>query len=410
MAQPTVTASGATAQPSGHVSKWRLQDAARGLLPGHRIGHCHRSFGYQKTEVVIMRDGSAAWFGGLLSCNSVWACPVCAHRISLHRQSELQKAVDNAIAYGQGVQLVTYTYRHNRDMPLADSLERFTKAQRRLKSGRAYKQVCADFGLQGEVRCLEVTHGLNGWHPHTHAITFSRHPLDKNTTSRPRLGQIASADGERERYTVGRLAPLKGHRLVQLKRRLFVLWYRACQREGLPLPSYRHGVDVRPAKYAADYIVKWGFAAELTRAHMKKGRDGGRSPWDLLRDASTGDQRAGWLFREFVAAFKGKRQLFWSRGLRARLGLGDELTDQEVMELEPAEAVEVARLTRDDWALVLRSRSRGELLELASQHPDQIGDWLADLRNRWCRKVGAVVFGMDDRGYMVEVDYIAGEA
>jgi hypothetical protein len=40
-----------------------------------------------------------------------------------------------------------------------------------------------------------------------------------------------------------------------------------------------------------------------------------RTPWDLARDfQETGDCRSAELFREFARAFKGKKQLVWSRG------------------------------------------------------------------------------------------------
>jgi hypothetical protein len=46
----------------------------------------------------------------------------------------------------------------------------------------------------------------------------------------------------------------------------------------------------------------------------------------LLRDAE--------LFREYALAFKGARQLTWSRGLKARFGL-DDVDDAELTEAEP---------------------------------------------------------------------------
>lgn len=234
-----------------------------------------------------------------------------------------------------GVSLVTLTIRHGLEDQLPSTIERLSKALRRVKSGRAAVRLRQDFGIVGDVRALEVTYGRNGWHPHTHALTFSR-------------------------------APLTGARLTRYRRRLFVLWYRACEREGLPLPSYRYGVDVRGARYASDYVAKWGFAAELAKPGAKTGRAGGRTPWELLADAGSGDKRAAWLFREYAECFKGRRQLWWSRGLAERLSLKGQLTDQQLLDLpEDDNPSLMTVIDRDTWTCVLRAGAQEQVLAAA---------------------------------------------
>ena len=320
--------------------RYDLQETARKLLPGYRIRVCGLVATEPGKTIKLFRGSSTAWFSGLMHCSSVWHCPVCSAKISDHRQKEIQKGLDYAIHQGMGAVLITTTFRHGIDDPLPDTLGKFAIALRRMKSGKGYKTICQRFGLDGEIRALEVTHGHNGWHPHTHAITFSKKPIT-------------------------------GHDLTRLKRVLFARWYAICQKVGLPLPTYKNGIDVRGAKYAAEYVVKFGFAAELSKANQKKARRGGRNPWQLLEDAHNGDGRAAWLFREYAQHFKGKRQIFWSRGLRDRLAVDAECTDQEAMDFEPEEKQLVAEFSIHTWRAIVKARCIGQLVALALDENDQ---------------------------------------
>ena len=157
------------------ASKWVLQDAARKLLPNERgLQRCHRTRHKGGGGVKLWRGASGAWFSGLMQCKSKWICPVCAAKIARASADELQRGIDYALETGHGVLMVTLTFPHGRADVLADLLVTFKKkALRNLKSGRDYQALMRDFGIIGEVRALEVTHGDdNGWHPHTHAITF----------------------------------------------------------------------------------------------------------------------------------------------------------------------------------------------------------------------------------------------
>lgn len=427
-AHNTVTASAHSrySTRAAGVDRWTLQETARALLPGERIRVCHRAPGRrplgEPDGVPVMVAGEKGWYRHLMTCNSVWHCPVCAAKIAEVRQADLQAAIDAGIEKGAGVLLVSLTFRHSAAQPLAESLDRFAVDLRRFKSGRRYAELRERFGIVGEVRGLEVTHGDNGWHPHTHAVTFTRARIETNAPSVPRYREI---NGRRVRWTIGKghaarnIASgkndtIKGHGLTQLKRALFALWYRArWGGEGLRrrpkffpsararrafmaaelkrakgLPSYAHGVDVRPAKYAANYAAKFGFAAELTKSHVKEARRGGRSSWQLLQAAQDGERRAAWLFREFALCFKGRRQLFWSTGLREWLGLREELTDQEAMELEPEERVQVAHIEPDLWTLIVKGRARGLVLDLAVKCKHELEGFLAELQLRAREKFG----------------------
>lgn len=339
----TVTASTHEgADTASAPSKWVQLRRAKELLPEvGRFHLCHEAAQKRSLGVGVYVKNGSAWFGGLIRCGSVWICPVCARRVSEIRKEEIQGAIDNAIRADRGVLLVTHTFPHGAGDVLADILQKFTKAQRASKSGRAAVALRTKYGFIGEIRTLEVTHGVNGWHPHAHSIWITEEPLTQE-------------------------------QIDQLQSDLYEHWMRACLKAGLPEPSKAHGVDVRGARYAAAYVAKWGFAMEVAGGTSKRGKkeSGGRTPWQLLADATEGDRRAGWLWREFALAFFGKRQLFWSRGLRDKLELPPELTDQAALDLKDENAErheQVIMLDLNTWHVVRRAGAQERLLLYAAE-------------------------------------------
>ncbi len=355
--------------PKKTAQKWQMQETARQLLPTKRgLQRCNCTRHKGGGGVKIWRYANGVGFSGLMQCGSVWICPICAGKVAKARASDLQRGIDYALATGNGCMMTTLTFSHGRAAILADTLAGFSLALRKLKSGRAYQTLMRDFGIFGEVRALEVTHGnANGWHPHTHAITFSRIKLTPQ-----------------QRF--------------EFECRLFVLWRAACAKAGIGAPVFGVGVHVRPAKDAADYVAKWGFATEVTHSHIKTAKAGGRTPWQLLADAGAGDKQAAWLFREFAECFHGKRQLYYSPDLRKKLGLLDELTDQQLLELDTAEEKTlVCEIGNDEWAMVLRFRMRSALLAAADAGAAAVNDLLDKLRARTRAVLGSD--GTSARGY-----------
>lgn len=334
---------GEAATAPASVGKWRQLRKAKELLPEiGRFHSCHHNVDKRALGVGVYADDNGAWLGQVYRCGSVWICPVCSRRVAELRKGEIQDAVDNAIRRGWGVILVTLTFPHGSGDVLDDILERFTKAQRAFKSGRAAVKLRERIGFEGEIRTLEVTHGINGWHPHAHSIwVLKQQPTEEQAKA--------------------------------LQSDLFEAWLKACLKAGLPPPSREHGVDVRCARAdVAEYVGKWGFASELASSASKRGKAKGRTPWQILADATDGDPRAAWLWRTFALAFVDKRQLFWSRGLRQKLDISPELTEQELLDLEDRRVErQVVVLDLDTWHVVRKAEKQGELLQLAAT--DQLG-------------------------------------
>ena len=49
--------------------------------------------------VIDTPDGRRAGFGGLVTCGSVWACPVCAAKVATKRAEDLAAVLDAVHAW-----------------------------------------------------------------------------------------------------------------------------------------------------------------------------------------------------------------------------------------------------------------------------------------------------------------------
>lgn len=317
------------------LNRWKLQSIAREILPQERVSTCCRRMVPGRSVVEIWKAKEKAHYSGLRVCASVWVCPVCAAKISERRREELVRGIEAWKAIGGQVIMLTQTVPHYQHQPLNWVLSRFSKARKLLRNRKPWKRIAAGIGLAGSVRALEVTYGENGWHVHVHELLFLRPGVQVD--------------------------------LVVLESDVLEQWKKACIGAGLSEPNH-HGVKVDNGAQAAKYASKWGMEDELTKAHIKKGREGHLTPWDFLRQVDEGDMEGVGLFVEYAKAFKGKRQLTWSEGLRDLLGLAKEETDEEVAARVEEDAVLLGLLTREHWQLVLRADKRGELLEVAAAY------------------------------------------
>jgi hypothetical protein len=332
-------------QVDQRIERYRLQSAARELLPGSSTSFCLRSIAFNPVDrkrfatvdlwhsQKLMR----AFYKHLFCCHSVWACPVCAAKISERRRVELSEAMES---FSGKVVLASFTAHHTRSDKLPDLLSDSRAAWRWMTGHRSYVEVKRDFGILGSVRALEVTYSvLNGWHVHDHDLYFT--------------------DGK--------------HRLDGLESALSPVWIAALEHFKRSA-SWDRGVDVRTADSAApDYVLKmghspaptsWSLAHELAKSVVKRGRLVEHlTPGQLLSRFAFGDKRAGKIWTTYALAFKGRHQLTWSRGLRKLLGLGVEESDKVLVERAEENLSWLASLTSRQWQIVLANDARLELLQ-----------------------------------------------
>jgi len=328
----------ADSEASGHIRKltrFALQSASKTIMPGERVKNCMRLVKKGNFTVDILKSRDKTFYSGLTVCGSVWLCPICAAKISERRRNDLKLAVSTAKKNGYQALFLTQTIPHYSNQSISSLQVKFTRARVKQREHNSWKNLSSRIGLVGSVRALEVTYGQNGFHIHTHEILFIRPGADRVDIPRTMLEILST-------------------------------WQRACKSVGLRQPSIEHGVDLRDGSYADQYVNKWGMEEELTKSHVKKGRVDSLTPWDFLRIVlETGDCEYADLFREYAKAFKGKRQLVWSRGLRDLLGLDEELTDQELAEKNIDLADLIYKLSLDQWRFILSKDIRGEVLEHA---------------------------------------------
>lgn len=334
------------------IGRWKMHRMAQKLLPHEEVAGCYRNIrgrAIPGVDLVHNKTKGSMHYGNLYTCGSVWHCPICASKIAEFRRIELQAGMNAHVANGGSVVMMTLTYPHELDLPLHESLEKQSKALRIMKGQRRYKELMKAVGSKGSVRGLEATFGDNGWHPHTHDLIFCK-------------------DQENA---------------LQLLEEVRELWEKAVKRAGLGQIN-KHGFKLNGGDYAAEYVAKfgrepalenWGASHELTRGHIKTGKKDSRTPFDLLRDATDGDDMSGCLFQEYALQFKGKRQLYFSPGLKKYLEELKVKVDQDLAELGdveslPAEDEKELIMTLDEkqWQLILRSNARGEVLEAAFKY------------------------------------------
>lgn len=309
-----------------------LRHAAGMALPKERVARCGQA---AMGPIVSLhhREGHAH-FGAVETCSSVWTCPVCAAKITEGRREDLDKLLTAHEAVSGTAYMATLTVPHSRFQGCRDLRRAVAEAFRAVKSGRAWQTARDGYGWMGDVRALEVTHGKNGWHPHLHVLFF----FTPGTTEAQALA---------------------------FRSWLYDAWARAVARQGYGACSADaftfERVDM--AAGAAAYVGKWGAALEITKGHVKQGR-GGRTPWQILADlAIAGEEGDRRLFQEFAVAFKGARQLTWSRNLRRHYLGEDEKTDDELAVDHPMAETHVASLARPLFATLVKARATAELLQ-----------------------------------------------
>lgn len=329
------------------VQRFALQSSARAIIPTSRTAKCLRIRAYNSNvEVWKSCEFGTAQYAGLQTCGSVWACPVCAAKIAERRRVEVLAAMTAHKAAGGCMNLLTLTTPHQRKDNLADLLAMQAKAIKAFWTHRSVRAVFAEMGAIGQIRALEVTHGRksehnNGWHPHYHVLLFCGVGVD--------------------------LARFDEAQMKDWAVRLYLRWAACCVKAGLGEPSFKHGLKLDNGEKAAHYVTKWGLEDEMTKGHTKKALHG-ETPFDFLRAylADKNDKQAAALFKEFAETFKGKRQLHWSKGLKARYAI-EESTDEQLSTKIEERAVFLGAFTVDQWRDVLKVDARGVVLELAAK-------------------------------------------
>lgn len=310
----------------------------------NRVAKCCHTKVAEHVDIQKSRKYGKAFFSGVAVCGSVWVCPVCAAKIQERRREEIKQALDWAYSNRMQAVMITLTFPHYSFQSCKELLDKQAAALADLRKGNSWDCFKNRMGFRGLIRSLEVTRGRNGWHPHTHELWFVDATLKKS----------------------------------DIKEFLLDRWMKICKKHGLlshgKTRAFReHSVDIKMKASSSDYLAKqddarhWGVDREIAKASTKTSK--GDHPFGLLskfikHDSSS--RAAGLLFAEYMEAFKGKRQLFWSHGLKDLVGVNDK-TDEELAAESQEEADILATLEHFGWQAIRRERAQALILDLAER-------------------------------------------
>jgi len=309
--------------------RYKLLMIARKITDGHGVMSC-LLYPTDLSEPIHIHHDEArreARLRNVQTCKSVWACPVCADRITRFRAAELMRGMETWLKEGNRIAMATYTLSHRSNESCRAVLNRLQAAYKRFKGDRAYKKLRVPWGIAGSIRVLELTHGENGWHWHIHEIYFLR-------------GKMA---GRHEKM----VNAMRAH------------WLHVVDQVGGH--AVGKGFDLKAeTKAAFDYVTKfgnssnakgWNMAREITRSPAKlRPTNDGMHPFQIL--AAAGRSDALYTVRqwqEYVYATKNVRQLVYSPKLKKLLGLAD-IDDSTITELASDTIMPLlARITIRGW-------------------------------------------------------------
>lgn len=375
---------------AGQAFRYRLLRTAQAVLAKsgaewkdqHRTCWCSRSLkrGSETVDVYRNEGRDGASFAGLNRCGNLHTCPVCAAKVAELRRIQLSAAMVKHVANGGAAYLLTFTFPHEADEPLAELLAKFDKARQRFQNARRWKDLKKAKGVIGVVNSLEFTVSQeNGWHPHVHMLVFSNRKAFEE-------GQPVNAAGDLDSFII-----------EDLRR----AWCDTLFKVGLGdhtklTDMLKHALNVRGGEKAAEYIAKfgrderWGASSELAKSHAKIGAAGERwgvlhfTPFQLLVWAEQGDGWAVHRFREYAEAVEGKHALNWSPGLKAALGVADVDEEEWALRDEPQpEQIMVGTITSEQFAVLLSRKQIPQFLEYAAtcaHDQADLDDFIATLR------------------------------
>lgn len=324
-----------------------------------RVRHCGRVVVDVDAGVTGRNVDGVGGLVGLQHCGSVWADPVCAGRILVHRALEIGEVLGEAVRQGYVLAFLTFTLRHHLGQRLSDVWDGARSSWQAAISGK-YWQAAKATGVVGWVRVWEVTYGSNGWHPHAHVVMV--------------------------------LKPAAGRLLDQIAGGMYRRWDAAARKLGFDTvraaqdwhlvhgPNSADEVGAYLAKLANTPDEGAGLGLELT--HTLPGRSAAatatRPPWGILDHlVLTGEAEAHELWHEWEAGSKGKRQIGWSKGLRERFVNEVELTDDEIVAQElGTHQHDVLKLDTSTFRELVKVRGRS--LELVDALGRGVGPQLLD--------------------------------
>jgi hypothetical protein len=360
----------------GRQHRYKMRDGLRDpqVMSLERVRKCGAVPVSQR--IALMAGHGGAGYSGLATCGSVWACPVCAAKISAQRRDELARVIEVAVGFGFKVSMLTLTQRHHAGQDLADLWDSLQSGWNAVTSGRRWEEFRKQLDVQGWVKAVEVTHGSHGWHVHIHVLVISKH--DPSTTLVKHLRKQ------------GRRRPPYPEEVQMPKDFIAERWARGLEKHGVDFIADKGGIDWQTADSGDEealgrYVAKMnssvdGLANEATLGPYKKARRGNRTPFQILEDfLDTGSETDLRLWRTYVAASHGRKALTWSKDLRDWAGMEPEMTDEQIAAQDQCGEA-VALFDHDAWRQIRTAGAASLLDELELHGSEGAYAWLQKRR------------------------------
>ena len=326
--------------------RYQIRDALRGKVHAKGLAGCGRRIIADTDRVEVKTCGEVAHFTGLMTCGSIWACPVCQAKIRHARAQQVEKMLNRALEMGHGIEFVTLTARHHAGQALAFLFSCTQDAWAAMLRDKTFKNLKAEM-IEGLIVVREVTHGINGWHPHLHLAVITWRPL--TPAQRAQLEEGFWRGWSHQLQRVG-LSALRGPGVL----------VKPC--------TAAEGLAGYLCKVTADDGAIRSVSMELTRSDLKRAGRGHRSPEQIADDfTSTGDLGDLALLQEHQKATHRRRMMTCSRNLKLHLGLDEaEQTDEELAAAEVGGEV-LLRMGRTAWQRILDLGLPAHVLQVAER-------------------------------------------
>ena len=346
--------------PPATVKAFYLRSLGREIMKksgvDRRMRWCGSRISQKKDGVNVYARPDRAYgrVGGVCVCGQSICCPVCAPRIAAFRSAEIAKAFERARDAGWECSMETFTKPHHLSFApdaLKKEFTEFSDIWRSFMVGRrGHKR---EKESEGSHVGREINWGsAHGWHYHHHRLRYDRPGVYDS--------QIARADGLAAREAFG------------------------LRTEGTETFAYDCGAvgDEAGARYIAKVSTSVEAQGRAIGSELASSATKGRNINSLLADYARGDQQAGAIWLNGVSCVTAGKvsSVRWSRGLRLKLGLGKEKSDDEIAaEEKTATDVFLGSLNPLQWSGVLKHRAEFALLCAANQGEHAINSFLTGL-------------------------------
>lgn len=285
-----------------------------------------------QTGVFLLSNKTSSRLFGITMCKNPFACPCCsAHRMAIY-SAQIGLALEEMESRGYIGFMVTFSIPHLRYMSCREvtdilyntySYYRRTMKQKNYekrvdgtlknKKGTVAHQFFLDCQIEHSITVCEYTHGKNGWHPHFHALYWTKKEnADKILTWEKQLNEFWLQQAKRltKKYWLE-------HRTQNedLINNTLDSLYEKCEKDaGLYISKTNGKLAISKS---SDYLCGWGADREVTGNYRKKASaNDHRTPYQILEDAYNGDEKSADLYIEFCLAVTRKpvhHRVIWSR-------------------------------------------------------------------------------------------------